>query len=202
MTKDAARHLTRQRRAALETAWVAESSRAAQERLASLPAFAGASVVFCYLALQGEVQTAWLVAECLRLGKTVGVPCRGGADGGYGVACLEVDTVLRRGPFGLREPAAPRWIPVGDIDLAVVPGLAFDLCGGRVGHGGGHYDRLLGGEAADVAMTALKAGLAFEFQLVDRVETNRFDVDMDWVVTEERCVRCSLAAADRTGKGD
>jgi 5-formyltetrahydrofolate cyclo-ligase len=201
VTKEAARHLVRKKRASLEPDWIAEASRSAQERLAALPAFGGASVVFCYLALEREVQTAWFVAECLRLGKTVGVPCRHETDGDYAVACLEDDTELRTVSLGLREPVAPRWIPVDRIDLAVVPGVAFDLHGGRVGHGAGHYDRLLGGRDAGRAMAATKVGLTFEFQLMGRVDTARHDVDMDWVVTEERRVRCSTTAADKRERG-
>jgi len=190
VTKDEVRHFIRRRRQALETAWIAEASRAAQERLVAMPAFEVASVVFCYLALEREVQTGWFIEECWRLGKTVGVPCRREDRGCYAVALLERDTGLRAGKFGLREPEASRWVPAGAIDLAVVPGLAFDASGGRVGHGGGHYDRLLAGAGESVGDSAVKVGLAFEFQLMGRVETTRLDVDMDWVVTEMRCVRC------------
>ena len=190
MTKGETRHFIRQKRGQLEKAWIAEASRAAQERLAGLPVFERASAVFCYLALEREVQTAWLIDECLRTGKTVGVPCRKAEGGPYAVAGLGGDTETLSGPFGLREPVAPHWLRVETIELVVVPGVAFDASGGRVGHGGGHYDRLLAGVGTGGRMDAEKVGLAFEFQLMGRVEKTRHDIDMDWVVTERRAVRC------------
>jgi 5-formyltetrahydrofolate cyclo-ligase len=66
------------------------------------------------------------------------------------------------------------------VDLALVPGLAFDASGRRLGHGGGHFDRLLARTAG------LRAGVAFEVQMVRRVPVDAHDVNMDAVITDKR----------------
>jgi len=72
------------------------------------------------------------------------------------------------------------------VDLVVTPGLAFDSSGGRLGHGGGHYDRLLAGTTMQ---QAFKVGLALECQMVERVPMNARDIRLDAVVTERAVYR-------------
>jgi 5-formyltetrahydrofolate cyclo-ligase len=88
---------------------------------------------------------------------------------------------LIAGRFGLREPAltAPP-IDLGAIAAFVVPGLAFDRSGGRIGWGHGYYDATL----AAAEPTALRIGLAFELQLIDRVPRDAHDVALHAVITE------------------
>ena len=90
----------------------------------------------------------------------------------------------RRGAFGVLEPDATcPAIPLASIDLVVVPGLGFDRTGGRLGQGGGFYDRTL-------ALTrALRVGVAFSGQLVDHVPVGRWDLSMDLIVTETEVLR-------------
>jgi len=94
----------------------------------------------------------------------------------------DLDADLTPGPWGIREPDPRRCPPVrpGNIDLVLVPGVAFDAGGGRLGYGGGYYDRLLG-TCADA--TPLVAA-AFEVQMVDRVPMGPGDRRVDLVVTE------------------
>ena len=72
------------------------------------------------------------------------------------------------------------------IDVVVTPGLGFDTHGGRVGFGGGHYDRLLGRCGADCT----RIGVAFEWQLRRRVPVEAHDAVLHWIVTEQRAVSC------------
>jgi 5-formyltetrahydrofolate cyclo-ligase len=89
-------------------------------------------------------------------------------------------------PFGLLEPKEAlrqdqaRAVPPADVDFFVVPGVAFDRHGGRLGHGRGYYDRLLAHARPDATL----AGLCFEVQLVDEVPMSGHDVRLDYVVTE------------------
>jgi 5-formyltetrahydrofolate cyclo-ligase len=96
------------------------------------------------------------------------------------------------GIFGLLEPRpeAPE-VAAHDIDLFMVPGLAFDRRGTRVGYGGGYYDELAAYVRAHPDATAARfVGVAFDFQLLDACPTGEWDVPLDSVVTDERVVRC------------
>ena len=108
------------------------------------------------------------------------------------MAWLAEGEPLAPGRWSVPEPAAPRWVAAEDVDLALVPGLAFDAAGGRLGHGGGYYDRLL---ARAEPRIACRAGIAWACQIVDRVPTGPHDVRMDWVVTEKEIRRVAPAAA-------
>jgi 5-formyltetrahydrofolate cyclo-ligase len=98
------------------------------------------------------------------------------------------------GIFGLLEPRqdAPE-VASHDIDLFMVPGLAFDRRGTRVGYGGGYYDELAAYVRAHPdATNARFVGFAFDFQLLDTCPTGEWDVPLDSVVTDERVVRCQV----------
>ena len=85
------------------------------------------------------------------------------------------------GPHGLREPDPETWErgTAGDIDLALIPGLAFDTSGGRLGRGRGFYDRLL----ADPSFLGVKAGLCQSWRLLERVPCEERDIRVDLVIT-------------------
>lgn len=93
------------------------------------------------------------------------------------------------GHFGVREPDPASWeqATTEEVDLALVPGLAFDLLGGRLGRGKGYYDRLLG----DPSFRAVKAGLCTEQRLLPTLPVEPHDVPMDLIITEQRVVRPS-----------
>lgn len=100
------------------------------------------------------------------------------------------------GIFGLLEPRqdAPE-VAAHEIDLFMVPGLAFDRRGTRVGYGGGYYDELAAYVRAHPdATNARFVGFGFDFQLVDACPTGEWDVPLDSVVTDERIVRCPEAS--------
>jgi 5-formyltetrahydrofolate cyclo-ligase len=88
------------------------------------------------------------------------------------------------GPFGIREPDPENWESASpeEIDLALIPGLAFDPMGGRLGRGKGFYDRLLG----NPAFRGIKVGLAWEWQLVDEVPGEAHDIRMDIVIAGKK----------------
>ena len=88
--------------------------------------------------------------------------------------------------FGAMEPAEGRALDVAELDLVVVPGVAFDRSCGRVGYGGGYYDRLLDKRREGVAAIAI----AFALQIVDRVPSGAIDRRIDGVVTEVEVIRC------------
>ena len=83
------------------------------------------------------------------------------------------------------DPARATLVPPEKIDIAVIPGSVFDIYGGRLGYGGGYYDRFLVNDAPQ----ALRIGFAFEQQLVDRVPLEPHDQPLDILITEKRTVK-------------
>ncbi len=167
---------------------VADKSEAVRKAVVSMGVFKRSAALSCYMALRAEVQTASLIEEALAGGKRVAVPKVSREDGELELYWIE-STVdgFRPGPYGILEPAAETAckVCVGHIDLFVVPGVAFDPEGWRLGFGKGYYDRLL----SRAQPGAQRVGLAFELQIVPHCPRGPHDVPMDYVVTEERTIR-------------
>ena len=171
----------------------AAASRAIAERLESLPAWMGARTVALYAAMGAEVDTAELARRALSAGKRVVWPRL--ATSGPAMefaACASTDLVM--GPTRALEPphSAPPF-PIDTIDLVVVPGVAFDARGGRLGRGRGHYDATL----AQFPRGTFRVGLAFESQIIAAVPSEPHDERLDAVATEARV----LPAGDGHGAG-
>lgn len=90
------------------------------------------------------------------------------------------DTNVGHGSFGIMEPQADAFTDYEQIDLILVPGMAFDRHGHRLGRGKGYYDRFL-----SQAKDCYKIGVCFPFQLVDEVPTDEHDVRMDEIITQK-----------------
>ena len=165
----------------------AAKSRAIADRLRALPAFAEARKIFFYVNFRSEVETLPLLRECLARGKEVSVPLTLAAEHRLRAHALaDPDRDLVPGYCRIPEPA--RGLPVVDpasLDLVLVPGSVFDDQGGRLGYGGGYYDRFLSGEAPQ----ALRIGLAFDLQVVARVPLAPHDQRLHALVTETRTIQ-------------
>ncbi len=168
-------------------------SLAAQDRfLSAFPPIPGRRIAL-YAAMRGEVGTDRIRSRCLAGGVHLFYP-RVMEDGELSFFRHRETDGWVPGRFGIREPqAVPGDEGVrGGFDLVVVPGLAFDLHGRRLGQGYGYYDRFL----AALGGTALTVGLAFSWQLVPEVPVDAWDVPVDAVVTEDGIIRPSGAAAE------
>ena len=188
------------RRAALPESERRTCSEAASARVLALPELgsfggeAGAWTVAGYVAAKGEIDPASVLAGAAGAGATVALPRV--ADGGmrFHRAAFRPLLAERFGPlvlgrFGLLEPAATApEIPLETLDVVIVPGLAFDAEGRRVGFGGGYYDGAFGGAGTGRKRPAL-IGLAYDFQIVSRCPSGAGDVPVDVVVTEARVLR-------------
>ena len=147
-----------------------------------LPTYENAGVVLAYASFGTELQTDGFLRRVLADGKTLLLPrVDRGALGLYEVRDPAVD--LEPGRWGIREPKPDRCSPVepGSVEFALVPGVAFDRRGRRLGYGGGFYDRLLAGGLPEG--TPLVSG-AFEVQILAEVPTDPHDAPVDLVVTE------------------
>jgi 5-formyltetrahydrofolate cyclo-ligase len=168
-----------------------ERSRRIAERLWGLEAFWRAKRVLFYASAGGEVETLPLLERWIEGGRKVVLP----RVEGKAMILVEVDGLedLAPGYRGLLEPRSDRGrvVPWGAVEVVLVPGLAFDLEGNRLGRGGGHYDRTL----ACIGPKTLKIGLAFDFQVVDRLPVEARDVPVDLVVTESRTIEAGRGRA-------
>lgn len=180
--KSELRALLLRRRATEPEAARQAAGAALRARLRDLGALRAARTVSCYLALPEELPTAGIIADLLADGKAVGVPAWDAGRRRYGFAALPPGAALVKGPMRVPEPEIKEWLPMAHFDCLLVPGVAFDRRGARLGFGGGHFDRLLVGRRRDAACV----GLAFDFQIVDEVPLDEDDVPMDYVVTPSR----------------
>lgn len=159
-------------------------SEAIADRFLELPETSGAETVLAFWSFGSEVETAPLITRLRSEGKTVALPRIEGADVVPVVAAPGAP--MNETSFGAMEPAEGRALDVAELDLVVVPGVAFDRSCDRVGYGGGYYDRLLGRRREGVAAIAI----AFALQIVDRVPSGAIDRRIDGVVTEVEVIRC------------
>jgi 5-formyltetrahydrofolate cyclo-ligase len=154
----------------------------------ALPAFEAAGTVLAYHAFGSEPETAQFLATVLARGKRLLLPRVDPATRTLALHRVrDLARDLRPGAWGIAEPDPARCeaVDAEAVDFVLVPGVAFDLRGGRLGHGGGYYDRLLGACSA----TALRVAAAFETQVVPAVPMGPEDRYVDLVVTEDRICR-------------
>ncbi len=177
------RSFMRARRKAQDLRAAQQKSRRITQTLVSLPEYQKARCVALYSSLAEEVGTRELMQAALRQGQVIAVPKVNGSEIRLLRVCdLERDLVLP-GSFGILEPdpALCEPVPMETVDLFVVPGLAFDRFGSRVGFGAGFYDRLLPGKRPGARVMAV----AFDFQVVHAIQTHERDHPMEAVITEE-----------------
>lgn len=153
------------------------------DRLLGLPEAADATTVMAFWSFGSEVDTSPLIDRLLADGRTVALPRIEGADI-VPVAFQPGDPVVAT-TFGAMEPAAGRMLGPDELDLVVVPGVAFDRDGNRVGYGGGFYDRLLPRLRPGIPAV----GIAFGLQVVDRVPSGGTDRRVSVIVTEGEVLR-------------
>ncbi|MGA3266874.1 MAG: 5-formyltetrahydrofolate cyclo-ligase [Verrucomicrobiota bacterium] len=150
------------------------------------PFWRTAETILFFAPLPDEVNVWPLMEEMLPTGKTVALPRFDAASNDY-LACRiqHPQTEISPGQFGIREPnrACPE-LPLERLGLVLVPGVAFDLSGGRLGRGRGFYDRLL------AETRTIKCGVAFDEQIVSSIPAGARDIKMDFVLTPTRCAAC------------
>lgn len=194
--RDLRRRLSDARRAIAPADRAARSARIA-EACGGLPGFASTPVVCAYVNFREEVETVGLIDALLAAGRRVAVPVHlHGGPRPLNFAEIRSRAELVPNHFGIPQPPerAARFLPTEAIAFFLVPGLAFDARGGRLGYGLGFYDRAF----AAAHPAALKVGLAFEAQILERVPTGPHDVPMDFVVTEDRVIPAAAGDGEPT----
>ena len=163
--------------------------RAIAELLFSLSEIQQSRTVFFFASFKSEVDTFSMIRRSLEEGKQVALPRVEGAD--LGLYLIKSLDELAPGYMQIPEPTVltdDRKVSIHDVDAAIVPGVAFDRSGNRIGYGGGFYDRLLAGLEKPVPVVAP----AFEEQVIDSVPADPHDKKVSIIVTDRQEIRCTL----------
>lgn len=182
MSKEAIRRTIIAKRTAQAFLQKDKNDKAITRRLKNMPSFKRAKVFFTYLSHTGEVSTDALIKQFFDKKKIVVPVVRNKR---IKVCDLKFCGKFKSGKFGIREPKDCVFTDDPEsIDVVIIPGIAFDKTGHRIGFGGGYFDRFL----KKIHCTTI--GLAYEFQIVEKVPAKKYDVAVDYIVTEERAIRC------------
>lgn len=160
---------------------------AMEKNLRAIPAFAGARTLLLYVSKDSEAPTLPLIARLLFEGRRVALPKTHVREKRMELFRVRSPDDLRPSSFGIPEPDPSSCEPCApsSIGAAVIPGVAFDLSGHRLGHGLGFYDRFL------PALSCPLIGLAYDAQITDALPAEKHDVALNYVVTEKRVLRPS-----------
>lgn len=152
------------------------------DKILSMPEFLRNQYIYTYMSFRNEVNTDYLISQCLINDKYTAVPKVYGDN----MIFYRINNLsdMYKGYMGIREPRED--LPVMDTSkgIIIVPGMVFDRKGNRAGYGKGFYDRYLAKNS-----NLIKIGIAFNFQIVDEIETNPFDISMDYIITEQEFIK-------------
>ncbi|MDR0394575.1 MAG: 5-formyltetrahydrofolate cyclo-ligase [Tannerella sp.] len=177
--KELVRKEINKRKESLSDDTAADLSQKICRRLIQTEAFQKANRIALYYSIKGEVETVSLIEEWYRK-KKIALPAVSGKDLLFYAYTGKEN--LAAGAFGIREPKPSELITREEIDLFILPGIAFDHNRNRMGRGKGYYDRFLSETNKPVI------GLCFGFQLKDRIPTEKHDKKMTFVITEDKII--------------
>ncbi len=145
-----------------------------------------AKVLMLYMPLGNETDTTHIIKKAFYDGKRLAFPVTNAVSGEITPCYATEKSEFSKGAFSVNEPCIKDAARVEDIDVVLVPGIAFDKNGGRIGFGKGCYDRLL------VKTNAVKIGFCYDFQLCDEIPAQEHDVKMDCIITENGVFECDF----------
>lgn len=175
MNKTALRKQIREKKRAMTPAEIEDKSCRLGELFAQSEAYRRARSIYGYLPYNQEVRTVAMLEQAIRDGKKVAVPkCYGDE-----MRFIWMDDLsqVEKGYAGIPEPIADGPVADDETALVLMPGLAFDPQGHRIGYGGGFYDKFLAAEPNHPTVA-----LCYDFQMLDHLETEEFDIPVDTVL--------------------
>ena len=175
MDKTALRKQIREQKRAMTEAQIEEKSRLLGEKFVASEAYKKAKTIYGYLPYNQEVRTVPMLQQALKDGKRVAVP-RVWGDEMIFYYMTDFDRV-EKSSFGIPEPLGDEPVADDPTALVLMPGLAFDEEGHRIGYGGGFYDRFLAQEPNHPTLA-----LCYDFQMLPKVQTEEFDIPVDFVL--------------------
>ena len=186
-TKDEIRGNVENALAALSDKEIKDKTQRIEKRLFEFANFLEANIVLLYINSNCEVNSLNIIKRCLNYKKIVILPAFVTAK--YEMKLMKIDnldTDLTLGPRNILEPDPNQCniVPIECIDIAIIPGAAFDEKGGRIGSGDGYYDRLI----PKLSITTRKVALTFEDQIVPQIQMEAHDRHVDIIITEKRII--------------
>lgn len=151
------------------------------ETLLNSEIYKNSKSIFIYNSFRSEVDTSYIIEEALDFGKIVALPITNPIDHSMEAYEINKDSVFIQDAYGIQSPdkKTSKIINPKEIDLAIVPMLAYDSYGNRLGYGGGYYDRYLPRLRED----AIVVGLAFSNQFVEEIPIEKYDKKLEYVIT-------------------
>jgi len=172
---------------ALTDSEIKEKTKEIENRLFEFANFLESKIALLYINNSCEVISLDIIKRCFDLYKIVVLPAPNTNQ--YEMKLMKIDNIdkdLKPGVEGILEPDADRCkiVPIESIDIAIVPGIAFDEKGGRIGSGDGYYDTLI----PKLPITTRKVALSFESQIIQQVPVESHDRHVDIIITEKRII--------------
>lgn len=183
--KNEIRRQNKEKRAGMAVEEANTKSLSAEEIFLASEFYKKAKTIMLYMPLGNETDTEEIIKDAFNNGKKVIFPVTDKVTGMITPYYATKDTKFEQGAFSISEPVDTEIANVDDIDVFVIPGIAFDKKGARVGFGKGCYDRLLQN------CTGVKVGLCYDFQICGQIITDKHDIAMDYIVTENRFIDCT-----------
>ena len=186
-TKDDIRRNIEEALASLSDKEIKDKTQRIEKRLFEFANFLESNIVLLYINSNCEVNSLEIIKRCLNFKKIVILPAF--VPTKYEMKLLKIDnldTDLTIGPRNILEPDPNQCnvVPIECIDIAIIPGVAFDEKGGRIGSGDGYYDRLI----PKLPITTRKVALTFEDQIVPQIQMEAHDRHVDIIITEKRII--------------
>ena len=187
ITKSQIREEIAKKIAALSAKEIAEKTKAIENRLFDFANFLESKITLLYINNEHEVQTANILKRAFAFNKIVVLPAYNTQN--FEIELKKVDNLekdLCMGPRQILQPdeTSCKVVPIDKIDIAIIPAVALDEKGGRIGSGKGYYDRLI----PRLAITTRKVALAFEDQIIAQVPIESHDKHVDIIITEDRVI--------------
>jgi 5-formyltetrahydrofolate cyclo-ligase len=143
--------------------------------------------VALYLSTTHEIPTRYIARSIWKAGREVVVPYWSVTQESYQLTLMKPMAKLITGKMGIREPQERIPVSPVEVDTFIMPGLAFDLQGGRLGYGAGIYDTIL----SQARKSVPKIAICYDWQILEKsLPLEPHDVRMDWIVTDKRVIRC------------
>ncbi len=161
--------------------------RQVEKQLFDFANFVESKIPLLYVENRNEVPTRGIIDKCLKMDKILVLPIVNMDK--FKLTLKKIDNIkadMKAGPDGILEPNANRCktVPVDRVDIAIIPGIALDEKGGRIGTGNGYYDRLI----PKLSVTTRKVALALEAQIIQQIPMQTHDRHVDIIITENRVI--------------
>jgi len=140
-----------------------------------------------YLSHDNEMPTRHLIRQIFTWKASLAIPAWDAQTKSYQLCAFNAQTKLITGHYGIREPDIRHEIAPSSIRLLLIPGVAFDPDGNRIGHGKGYYDSIL----SRIAPAAIKVGLCYDWQIAPSIPAEPHDIPVDFLLTDRRIVCCN-----------